>query len=621
MSDYNPNSIWTSKKEKFVYHPPADRAAARKTSPEPAAPDPGEKSYIWWWAGGLFALLIGLGVLFFVYRPAQGPNVSIGFVKPDNVLLGDPFPIAITLSNYSQNILKNAILTITLPDSVAFVGQSAGSRSMQQSVGDIGPGSVYKFNGDNNANLIAVDDPNASGNIKHIDVTLAYHTDTAPNDTFTTKGGADIYLEGPAVSFTMAAPTAVVSGQNFDFTINYVNNTHHDFNNAKLMLQFPPAYSFVRASMPANSAASNSWNLDTIAAGGTGNVVITGNIVGPENANYPLNALLSGDVAGNTYALSSASANLAVAASPLSLTIALNGDPLYVTRPGDSLDYVLAYTNNSNIVFQNVTISAALAGRMFDPATVQTNGSFNSLTNTITWNAATVPALLNVAPGASGSVDFRVRTKSAYPIVRSYDKNFTLAVTGQIVSPTVPPGTAASSTVSVAKVENKVAGEIAVAAKGFWHDSTSGISNSGPYPPKVNKATQYTIHWVITNYSTDMGNVTLTASLQSGTTCTGQIQSNMPTAPTCDASSGSVSWTIPTIPATMGTVGPAAEAVFQVTNTPASNQIGSAVTLMGPTTLQATDLFTSSTVTVTAPAVTTLLPDDKTVSGGGAVVP
>jgi hypothetical protein len=160
--------------------------------------------------------------------------------------------------------------------------------------------------------------------------------------------------------------------------------------------------------------------------------------------------------------------------------------------------------------------------------------------------------------------------------------------------------------------QNKVGGEITVAAKGYWRDAATGILNSGPYPPKVNQATQYTIHWIVTNYSDDAQNVAVAATLQSGTTCTGQIQSNMPTAPTCNSATGLVQWTIPTVPATTGITGPPAEAVIQVVNTPAVNQVGGSITLFGPTTLTAMDAFTGETLQASDGAITTDLPDDTT---------
>ena len=595
---------------------PPQRASA------PAAPErdvretedmePQGNHILLWFSIVCMVLVAGGALYFFFLRPSTGPNVSIEFTNPSQILVGEPFPLTIALTNYSSNILKNATLSIVLPDNVSFVGQSPSQRVMEQVLGDIGPGSINKFNGDGDANIIVTGDPST---IKHIDAKLTYSTDAAPRTQFETDGGVDLAIGGPAITLNIAPPASVFSGQNFDTAVTYTNNTSQSFQNVQLSLQYPPSFSFVRSSMPTDNAGNDSWNLGTIPPGGTGNLTVTGNVVGPEKAIYSMGGNMAGTVMGYTYPLTQGTGSLGIGTSPLGLTVALNNTGNYVAGLGDTLNYVLTYTNNSNVTFQNLSLQAALVGDMFDFSTLQSQGSFNSITDVITWYAANVPQLLNLAPGQSGSVSFEVKTRSSYPIRLLSDKNYALDVNAQISSPTVPPGTNGSSTVSASDVENKVGGSVTLAAPGYWRDASSGILNSGPYPPKVNQATQYTIHWAITNYSTDIQNVTVSASLQSGTTCTGVVKSNVASAPSCNAATGLITWTIPTVPATTGITGPPAEAIFQVQNTPAVNQVNRSVTLLGPTTLQATDAFTGATYNLSAAAVTTALPDDTTISG------
>jgi hypothetical protein len=143
---------------------------------------------------------------------------------------------------------------------------------------------------------------------------------------------------------------------------------------------------------------------------------------------------------------------------------------------------------------------------------------------------------------------------------------------------------------------------------------SSGIKNAGPYPPRVNQPTRYTVHWLITNYATDADNVTISAYLQSGTTCTGKSVVPASTTFTCDSSGGAISWQIPAVAATTGISGRPLEAVFQVSNTPAINQVGQTITLVSPATLTATDAFVSSTMQATVGSVTTDMPDDGSIS-------
>jgi hypothetical protein len=646
MPKYNPNSIWKSpKKEEDVYTPtqpkqeaksvkdalaePAGKAAPAaaqttaapggvsaepffKKSPAAQFDEPRtEKGHMLLWSVIVFVVLLGSGVLYFFLRPTPGPSVSIGFTNPNQgVLVGDPFTLQVNLANNSNVALSGATLSLTLPQGISLVGASNDPRIIQTSTGDIAPGSID----DQTFSLIATNDANS---VQQIVASLAYMTSSS-KALYDANGSDNLIVGGPAITLSFNAPAAIFSGQNFQVPISYTNNTTHSFNNVELTLQYPSggAFSFQGSTMQPDSAANNSWNLGTIPAAGNGTITITGNIVGSANASYAINGNLMGSVAGNTYTLTNSSANLVIGSSPLSLTAVVNNDKNYVAKTADTLNYTITYTNNSSVTFQNVTITAGLVGALYDLATVTSNGSFSSLTNAITWNAANTPALLNVAPGATGSVTFTVRTKPTYPV--SAYKDYTLQMNARIASATVPPGTAASSTVSATSISNDVGGAISLVSEAFHGDPSSGISNTGPYPPKVNRATQYTIHWIITNYATDAKNVTVSAYLQSGTTCTGVIKATMPgsastTAPTCNAANGLITWNIPVVPAMTGVADAPAEAVIQVTNTPASNELGGTVTLLGPTTLTATDGFTSSTLQASASDLTTQLPDDRSI--------
>lgn len=638
MAEYNPNSVWTGKKKDPAYRPSAVQpAAASKTGEaksvvakdaEPSietgkAAEPffkkrpigeaieeesggrGHKG-LWWTLGIMAAVVLGgLGYLFF--HTPSGANVSFEYSKPDQILVGDKFILTVTFSNYSPTILKNATLSVKLPDNVSFIGQSADQRVLEQVVGDLGPQSINR----QDFNLIVTGDPNT---VKHVETKLTYSTDASLKSQFETDSGVDLVVGGPAIALNFAAPTTVFSGQDFDMVVTYNNNTNHSFQDVRLMMQYPPAYVFTESTMAPMDPGSRTWDLGTIPAAGTGTITISGHVIGPNGATYTLEGNLAGNISGDTYTLTDQTASFGIGSSPLGLSIAVNNSSDYVAKTSDSLTYDFSYTNTSNVTFQNVALSAQLTGDMYDLSSLQSNGSFNSITNTVTWSAANTPAFLNLAPGQSGTVEFRVRTKSSYPIRLLSDKNYTLKVNAQVSSPTVPPGTAASTTVNAASLETKVGGAIMLASKGYWRDAASNILNTGPYPPTVNQPTEYTIHWIITNYATDAQNVTVNATLQSGTTCTGTIKSNMATSPTCNPANGQVSWTIPVVAATTGVTGKPAEAIIQVTNTPAVNQIGSAVTLMGPATLSATDGFTGNQLSASAPPVTTDLPDDKTVA-------
>ncbi len=629
MSDYNPNSIWGSKEKKYVYTPPGNPASY--TAPRESVNLGGNnerKPASFFRRHGLIFFTIGIvflialaGFVYYLLLPPSTPNIAIAFSDPGTVTLGQQFPLTITVSNESKSVIQNAELNISLPNGMMLVGDDPNQpqRVLTESVGTLSSGTI---NPPITIELIATEVPGmtSAGTTQSVGVELTYQTAANASAQFHADANTSIAIGSqPALTISYAAPSSIFSGQNFDVAVNYENNTPGTLDGVQLTMHYPPAYHFVSSSTTSPSGvASNVWSLGTVAPNATGTIIITGNFVGPAQAQYQLAGTIGATFSTENYPASAASANFAVTPSPLSLTIALNNTPSYVAKLGDNLNYVLTYANNSDVTFQSVNISAALVGEMYNFSTLKTNGSFNSQLDTVTWYAANTPELTSLAPGQSGTVYLTVGTQKAFPIKQINDKDYSLSVTAKATSPTVPPNTAGTNTTSITALMNKVGGEITLASTGYYKETTPGIVNTGPYPPKVNQPTTYTIHWSIANYSTDMENVTVSAYLQSGSIFTGVATSTglaSTSLPTYDSGTGKVTWTSPFIPATTGVISPPVETVFQVTNTPAVNQVGQEVTLLGPATLTATDAYTSSTLQATASAVTTQLPNDPSASG------
>lgn len=567
---------------------------------------------------GIFAAIALAGFIYYLLQPPATPDVVIAFSSPGPATIGVPFPVVVTVSNESKRTVQDAQLSVSLPNGFAF----ASGTTATQMVGTVSSGTV---NPPITLWLVATGNNSTAGTTQTVGAVLTYETAETGTANFENSASTSIAIGSQsALSFTYSAPTSIFSGQNFSIAVNYANDTSEALQGVQFEMQYPPAFRFVSSSTTApTDAGDDTWDLGTLGPEATGTLTITGNIVGPTQAQYPLTGTIGATFTGQNYPAYTAPVTFAVTPSPLSLTLTLNNTSTYVAKTSDSLTYKLTYTNNSTVTFQTVNITAALTGQMFDFASLETDGSFNSKSDTITWQTANTPALAALAPGQSGSVTFTVNTLAAFPSALESEgyKNYTLGVTATAESPTVPPNTAGADTTSVTTLTNKIGGEMTLSANGYAKEITSAIKNTGPYPPTVDEPTEYTVHWNLANYSTDMENVTVSAYLQSGTTFTGVATSTVASSTfTYNAGTGQVTWTIPYIPATAGVVGGPVQEIFQISNTPAVNQVGQAPTLVGPATLTATDEFTSSTVEATADAITTRLPNDPSVSGQIGVV-
>ena len=565
-----------------------------------------------WFAAALVAIILIIGGWLYFMQPAQGLNVNLALTtNPATVFAGNPFTLSVALANDSSAALNRATISLVLPANVSSI-DSPNLRVVSQSLGNVDANGVSH----ETFNLIASGVPNT---VAHFTANLTY-TAAESSAQFQTQNSADVPIGQPAIGVNISAPANVFSGQNFPITVTYNNNTNQTIASASIAMQYPPAFIFSNASTSLKTNGSNSWSLGTLAPNASGAFTVNGNIVGPNGASYPIGALVSQTISGQTYSVVNPTANVTLSQSPLSFSISANNAQNYISSPGDTISYLLSFTNNASVAFQNVVINAKLVGAMFNFSTLQTGGSFNSVNNTVSWNGGNTPQLLSLAPGQSGSVSFHVRTQNGFPIRLLSDKNYALSVSATLASPTVPPGTEASTTISVTSITTKLGGNIVLNSEEFWHDATQGFSDTGPYPPKVNQATQYTIHWLLTNYATDADNVTISAYLQSGTTCTGISQAPASTTFSCDPSNGLVTWVIPVVAATTGVTGKPLQAIFQVQNTPAVNEVGQAVTLIGPASLTATDGFTGAAMSSGVTAMSTLMVSDAGISGNNRLV-
>ncbi len=575
---------------------------------------PHHRSFLGRWGLLLFGIGIvvigGAAVVLVAYlKPPSQPATVFTIAPPPGVEVGVPFTLSLSAANDSRTDLSGAVVAVQLPQGVEFVGNGPSTQVQEYSLGDIASGAVAS----QSSTIIVTGAPSQ---LYAISAKLLYSTPETPSTTYETDQATSITPGPSTFSLSYSAPTNIVSGQSFPVTVNYANNGSQPIADARIALQYPPAYAFTTSSVPtatgtAASLSFGTWDVGTLAPGQGGSFIVTGAIVGPSQAQYQLQGTAYIALGGRQYPANVQTVNFTLVPSPLELAVSVNGSTDYISKTGDSLSYTLTYTNNSAVTLSSVKITTALSGRMYDFGSLQTAGAFDSRTNTITWSAANAPGLASVAPGQSGSVSFNVKTLSAFPIRLPSDKNYSLSVTGKIESPTVIPGASGSSTISVVKASNKIAGQMAFASEGHWL--------SGPYPPKVNQESQYTIDWKITNYATDASSVTVSAYLQSGTSFLGAASSTgTASVPVYDPGTGLVTWTVPFIPATTGITDAPMEARFTVANIPAVNQVGSDVTLLSNASLAASDTWTGGSFSITVDPVTTALPNEPSLAGGSA---
>lgn len=569
-----------------------------------------KRSKIFWMVSVVLLVVIGGSALYIVrFQTTRG--LDLDMEMPAEVLSGVPFDLKVNFSNNSGTILEDARLTLSLPEGAAFFGQDPQKTIDHKSLGVVGIGSLIQ-----ETYTIILFAPDASE--KGFRVSVNYSTESL-GARFEKVKMAQTNVVSSGIIVEMRVPEKVVSGDEFETEVKYKNVSDTDFSDLELRLEYPASFTFVSASLKPDRE-NNIWQLGDLRRGSEGSFTVRGSIIGNEGDSFEMKSTLSMETSGQTYLLHQGAAQIPISSSPLVLAVYLPQGGEYVANTGDVLMYNISYVNNTDTPLRDVVVRAQLIGEMYDMSSIQTNGTIRLSDNTITWNSGLMPELALLDPGRAGAVTFSVKVKDAHLIRRFSDKNFLLRVLAEAESPTVPPSLSASKIFSQARLETKVSGKVAVDAQAFFRDAASGILNKGVIPPKVGQATNFTVHWVVRNFATDINNIEVRALLGNNVKMVGEAKSNVGSLPVYESGTNEVVWRVDKIQANQGAIGAPIEAIFQVEAIPDAALVGNYMNLLGQTVLRAADAFTGKDVAVSDVGLTTALPDDATIGQQNGIV-
>lgn len=568
--------------------------------------------YLFWIITVICLIILSVSAIFiYIHFQSSSPLISIDVVSPSEIKIGAPFEINVNIVNQSEIVLNDASLKLKLPSSLIKL-----SGDEEEKMGNIQQGGIAK----KTILLVAAADNNEENNNK-IEINFSYLPANS-NNRFEKKVIKELNIGTAAIRLDIKSPPQVLNNTNFEIEINYFNESAFNFDNLSFEIQYPVDFRLIAAD-PQPASSNNYWEVEGLTSQTKNSLKITALTMASPQSFFNVPVIVKTRLANNQeIKITEGVINFSVTPSPLNLTIIINNNPNYIARINDYLNYTLRYQNNSGISLTDVVLKAKLIGELFDLSSLKSEADIDLVNNILTWNAANAPDLRLLAPGARGEVNFSVKLVSSFPIKKATDKNFVIRVEAIIDSPTVPYYINATKTSAVAKLETKIAGLIEIDAQAFYRDAESGILNAGLLPPKVGQPTQYTIHWLIKNYATDVKNIEVRAFLQTGVKWTGILKSNIDTVPLYNERTNEVVWWIEKIPANKGIINQSLEAIFQVEATPHSSQINNYQPLLSQTKIKAFDEFVGLTLENSDEALTTALPDDPTVGqNGGRVIP
>ncbi|MEX2053982.1 MAG: hypothetical protein WD883_00315 [Candidatus Colwellbacteria bacterium] len=546
--------------------------------------------------GGVVLLIAGGAYFYFSYAD-QGIDIDIN-IPERQINAGDIFEVDIVVTNESQEDLSNAQLTLTLPARIKLLEHKNRVNDIR-SLDDLSIGGSIK----ETYTLVAL--PGGEGGDYILQTKVTYTTDTFSSQ-FERRESKGVTVKVDDFALDLTLPESVITSESFSIEAKY-KLPESDEALEKYLLLEGESLSLIDSSH--ELVADTKWLLDK----GDGKAILADLLISSKEADvFILTAKIIVELDGEEFIILEQRRELLQAGSSLVLSINLD-DPKEFTAPGELLGYRVSYKNNMDIDLQNAVIKAQLIGDMFDLDSIDTSGVFNESTRTITWSSSRFSELRSLSQGEEGTFTIAVKVKPAFSIDNVDDKDFTLEFRASIESPTVPQGANVDRTSNFATLKINVAGALSIETEGYFRDAASGILNEGPFPPQVGVSTEYTIHWSLVNFGTDVEGVVVRARLEEGVSFTGNVKSNIGTTPQLEASTREVVWLVGDLPATRGVVDEGPQAIFQLTLTPSSSTVGNFASLLGITSISGIDAFTGVMLSSTDGAINTRLFDDPTV--------
>ncbi|OGY33642.1 MAG: hypothetical protein A3D99_03795 [Candidatus Andersenbacteria bacterium RIFCSPHIGHO2_12_FULL_45_11] len=293
---------------------------------------------------------------------------------------------------------------------------------------------------------------------------------------------------------------------------------------------------------------------------------------------------------------------VAVTSSQLTVGQTFNKDvsSKLIVAAGQRIDGAVQYKNTGSTGLTDAIVKVKFEGTGLDPATIKlTSGAYDPTTSTITWTAASLPALKNVLPGSGGEIpySFTILPYDKFPL-QPNGKNQQLIATASLDSPDLPTPTGQARQVISDRFLLPVQTGILLGVDAFYDDGRLGITSTGPLPPKVGEQTTYTLRTRIGSTLNDVESMKIVIVLPDGVAYTNKMYKTIGEADFNDRTN-TMTWTMPLMEGLTGRATPPQELDMQIAITPGENVRGQEVRLMQSIKATGTDSFTDGVVEAT----------------------
>ena len=559
--------------------------------------------------GGI-ALVMLIGGLVFKARTAlfSEERVEISITGPKNVASAEETTFTVTYANNNWAGLENVMLLVSYPESFHPEGDKA--LLIKGSLLEIPLGEM-KANTENKVSITGKF-YGSKGDLASLEAKLHY-TSKGISTVFEKSMRFGVNVASSPLTLEITAPVEAVPGQDVEYVIDYNNVSDLSFTNLRVKLEYPDGFQFVSAE-PRPSEGEAIWYIGNLNAQAQGKIIVRGVIAGQRDEYKRVRGMIGffqGD--GKFVAYAENERQMRIVASPFALSQTVNGLTDITVSPGENLQYVIRYKNESNVGMRDAIVSVEINPTLLDMSQLTLKrGAYDAARKMITWKASDIPSLGRIEPGASGEISFSVPVLQKIPA--GSEKNLSIRSVAKIDSPDIQTSIGSNKIIGSNMLLVKLASLANMEVRAFYADTL--LPNSGPVPPKVGQETSYTLRINLTNSSNDLSSARVSVMLPTNVQYKGRFAPGEEVV-TFNERSNELVWEV-------GTVSPATNAsrqlAFQVTMVPSPGDVGTVLMLMNSATFTAEDTYTHQNIRIEVKDKNSDLTDDAAYQTIGGVV-
>ncbi len=515
---------------------------------------------------GLVGANIVLGEWFYLF--SIEPTVDVTVAVPEVIISGEPLKTNITLTPTNKAItdvrLKAVVpagYEVTAEQQWEWPHLEAGDTQTLTLAG--------RFSGDfdKTYRVIALYDYHYFGQTFSDYVTVEFTVDTSSFELVT------------------SVPPQILNQESFNWTVEYYNSAAKPRRDVCLEFDLPEAFVLDDSSVPITA----DWRavLPEVGARQGGVITLTGSF---------RKAIGEGSQVMQVTALDDCSKKkvyqqvvLTTPIEVLTPRLQLQTSGASVLNVGDVGSYVVKYSNTGDAVLSTVKLTAHFNSDPASYGTIAISGSGRRNGSTISWQNS------NLAPGETRTQTFTV---ASYPLLRQKNVAFSYTVSASADIADLGVTTYAAP---ISGLTTKFNSTLQFSQVARYTGSSGEQLGYGPYPLQAWEVTALRVFWQVEDFTNDLNNVTITATLPSQVEWTGHSAVTAGGAMSYDPTTRRVTWHTSNIPSFSYPQG----ASFEVRVLPNSAQVGKRIHLTNDTIFTARDSFTGTVLTRAAGALLT----------------